>query len=197
MSWMMGTRQKVSRSLFVGQAILKMLVSRHYVRNRCEYVRSHSRSRMSTLLSRSRTALFNVISPSILAPSVLPHDVAENMTDGTTAEMQLSQIQSNITNQGENAASNTMNSEYAGYAERLVVDGLPRNNGQNGDVLSDLHTFSTSPPEDLGSLSPSNPVDSPLSVEMSVSTLPTVAHRRFRRNTGLILCSGDLKVFDD
>lgn len=92
-------------------AIFKLLVSRHYFRNRCEYVRSHSRSRVSTLLSRSRTAY--AISSPFSTPSIHCHDVAGNVTDGpSSVGQQFIQDQSNNADQGEKVDFNITGSHY-------------------------------------------------------------------------------------
>ena len=151
-------------------------------------MRSGNRTTVSTLLSRSRTALFNAISSPISTTSPFAHNVAPSpreTTDESNMEQKLPLKQPDNPDQGEKATPDINAPERGQFMERHVSD----NQNQSRDSRANLHTYLSSPGVDAPQFS-SSPVDSPQGINFasSIPMRPTVSRHRPRK-TGSLLCS--------
>ena len=151
-----------------------------------------------TLLSRSRTALFNAISSPILTSPIIDHGVtphSETPMDSVNLGQNNSHTQLPKSNR-ETATPDVISSAYDAYAERFASDEQSRNSQNQDHAYFDLHTYTSSPRADQApSLPPLSPVAPSPGVEFTPS-IPEVIRRRQGKPAGSVIYSDNSDSYD-
>lgn len=162
-------------------------------------MRSINRQTAPTLLSRSRTALFNAISSPILTSPIIDHGVtphSETPMDSLNLGQNNSHTQLPKSNQGETATPEVISSAYDAYAERFASDEQSRNSQNQDHAYFDLHMYTSAPCADQAlSLPPLSSVAPSPGVEFTPS-IPEVIRRRQGKPAGSMIYSDNHDSYD-